>query len=148
MTTTIKDYCKCCKCSALSTLEEQPLIAHGDFSTHSCPQCGHEDFYQAKPLFIPLKTEFYEAFANGTKTKEYRAHSKYWNEKNCKIGRPVTLSKGYGKQQRLNAVIKRFRVIPAKHLGPDTFESLKAIYGLPMPSSIAVIELDVIGGEA
>jgi hypothetical protein len=41
-----------------------------------------------KPLFIPLKTEFYEAFKSRTKDTEYR--------------------KGYGKKHRLQGVIVDF----------------------------------------
>jgi hypothetical protein len=61
-----------------------------------------------KPLFIPLYTEFYEEFKNGTKNIEFRAYGPRWNEKTCVVGRPVVLSKGYGKQNRLNGVVADF----------------------------------------
>lgn len=61
-----------------------------------------------KPLFIPLKTEFYEAFASGVKDTEYRLYGPRWNERTCAIGRAVVLSHGYGIKRRLNGVIVGF----------------------------------------
>lgn len=61
-----------------------------------------------KPLFIPLKTEYFEAFKAGTKTVEYRRAGKRWNDQTCAIGRPVVLSKGYGRQHRLSGTIVGF----------------------------------------
>jgi len=54
-----------------------------------------------KPIFIPLKTEYYEAFEDGSKTEELRLYGPRWNEKTCTVGRQVILSKGYGKYARL-----------------------------------------------
>lgn len=62
-----------------------------------------------KPLFIPLYTQWYEEFANGTKTVEFRNYGPRWNEKTCRIGRKVTISKGYGKKNRLYGVVKGFK---------------------------------------
>ena len=61
-----------------------------------------------KPLFIPLKTEYYEAFCDGSKTEEYRRYGARWNENTCRIGRRGTLSKGYGKHARCSGVIIGF----------------------------------------
>lgn len=60
-------------------------------------------------LFIPLKTEYFEAFKAGTKTVEYRQYGPRWNEKTCRVGRPVVLSKGYGKHERLQGTVTEFR---------------------------------------
>lgn len=60
-----------------------------------------------KALFIPLKTEFFEAFRNGTKTVEYRLFGPRWNYQTCPVGRAVVLAKGYGRT-RLNGVIMGF----------------------------------------
>lgn len=60
------------------------------------------------PLFIPLKTEYFEAFASGSKDTEYRPFGVRWNERTCRVGRPVVLSKGYGKAQRLQGVVAGF----------------------------------------
>jgi hypothetical protein len=62
------------------------------------------------PLFIPLKTAYFEQFKAGTKDTEYRMYWRSWNEKNCYAGRPVTLSKGYGKYERLSGVIESVTV--------------------------------------
>jgi hypothetical protein len=53
-----------------------------------------------KALFIPLKARFYWDFVAGLKDTEYRPYGPRWNEGTCKIGRPVLLSKGYGKRER------------------------------------------------
>jgi len=58
-----------------------------------------------KPLFIPLKTEFYDAFASGEKRVEYRRYGPRWNDDKIRAGREVVLSKGYGKQNRLRGVV-------------------------------------------
>jgi hypothetical protein len=64
---------------------------------------------ESRSLFIPLKTEYFEAFANGSKDTEYRPYGARWNERSCAIGRAVVLSKGYGKQERLEGVIVGFQ---------------------------------------
>lgn len=61
-----------------------------------------------RPLFIPLMTRYYDEFANGSKTVEYRKYGARWNEGTCAIGRRVTLSKGYGKRSRITGVIVGF----------------------------------------
>jgi len=62
-----------------------------------------------KPLFIPLKTEYYEAFADGSKREELRRYGQRWNEKTCAVGREVVLSKGYGKQHRMAGRISKLK---------------------------------------
>lgn len=61
-------------------------------------------------LFIPLKKEYFQAFASGEKTEEYRPLGPRWNEKTCAIGRPAVISNGYGKWDRLYGMVKSFRV--------------------------------------
>ena len=58
-----------------------------------------------RPLFIPLKTEFFLAFEAGTKTIEYRPYGPRWNERTCTVGRDVLLSHGYGTKRRLRAKV-------------------------------------------
>ena len=58
-----------------------------------------------KPLFIPLKTEHWNNFVYGTKDTEYRLEGPRWNSKTCYEGRPVILSKGYGKKHRIRGTI-------------------------------------------
>jgi len=62
-----------------------------------------------KPLFVPLKTDYFEAFANGSKCEELRRYGPRWNEKTCAVGREIVLSKGYGKQHRMSGVIRKFK---------------------------------------
>lgn len=58
------------------------------------------------PLFIPVKTKFYEDFLDGTKDTEYRKAGPRWNKRTCWIGRPAVISKGYGKQNRLYRTVQ------------------------------------------
>lgn len=62
-----------------------------------------------KPLFIPLKRQYFEAFERGEKIAEYRKHGPRWNRETCQPGRPVTLSLGYGKARRLYGYVCGFR---------------------------------------
>lgn len=64
-----------------------------------------------KAMFIPLRAEWFYKIENGEKDTEYRAYGPRWNEKQCRIGRPVTLSMGYGKRRRLSKVISSFAVL-------------------------------------
>ena len=59
-----------------------------------------------KPLFVPLKAVYYHQFEVGLKTFELRRGSdKRWSAKHCYEGRAATLSRGYGKQHRLSAIV-------------------------------------------
>lgn len=77
------------------------------------------------PMFIPLKTEHYENFEKRTKTEEFRPYGARWNEDACRIGRRVTLSKGYGKKHRLSGTITGFRIVE----DPTTLPGWKDCYG-------------------
>lgn len=63
-----------------------------------------------KPLFIPLKSEFYDAFADGSKTTEFRPLGPRWNKRTCPVGREVVLSRGYGKAHRMQGTVEDFYV--------------------------------------
>ena len=91
---------------------------------------------QKKPVFIPLKTEYYEAFCNGSKTVEYRQHGKRWNAKNCEVGRRVTISKGYGKQSRRHGVIVGYQIMWMES------KDWIACYGEPGYAACIEIKLD------
>ncbi len=71
-----------------------------------------------KPLFIPLKAKFFDAFERGEKDTEYRLRGPRWNAETCRIGRRVVLSRGYGKQRRLTGVIASFHydTLPARNI--------------------------------
>src|SRR3954470_8213296 len=63
-----------------------------------------------KPLFIPLKTEWFRQFESGAKDTEYRAYGPRWNERTCRIGRSATVSHGYS-GQRLQRVVAAFKAL-------------------------------------
>jgi len=81
-----------------------------------------------RPLFIPLKTEFYNQFIWGEKDTEFRKYGARWNELTCPPMRPVILSKGYGKKFRRSGVISRFNKTHIDKINPLIRESLKALY--------------------
>lgn len=82
-----------------------------------------------KSLFIPLKTEFYEAFERGEKAQEYRKYGPGWNEKTCAIGRPVVLSKGYGKGARLGGRVASFERRHGSSFTGAAAESIARVFG-------------------
>lgn len=89
---------------------------------------------EGKPLFIPLKTEWFLKFESGTKTTEYRAYGPRWNEKTCQYGRPATLSHGYN-GRRLKRYVVGFAKIP-RRLAPAVAREI-----FPKARSIAAIKL-------
>lgn len=97
-----------------------------------------------KPLFIPLKTEYYEAFKSGDKTEELRTYGKRWNENVCAINRGVILSKGYGAKDRINGVITNFKRQHATLLSDKHKEAIKNIYNT-LDVEIACIEIEING---
>ncbi len=82
-----------------------------------------------KPLFIPLKSEYYEAFEDGTKTEEVRVYGARWNHKTCKVGREVVLSKGYGKHSRMTGKIAFFAKILGTTLSDENKQAVEQVYG-------------------
>lgn len=92
-----------------------------------------------KPLFIPLKREFFEAFEAGTKAHEYRRHGTRWNEETCRIGRRVVISLGYGKQRRRTGTVISFDLCHTPQFLPGWIEC----YGDTHSSAAMIgIELD------
>ena len=94
-----------------------------------------------KPLFIPLKAKFFDQFKNGTKHNmtEYRQRNARWNAENCRIGRRVVLSRGYGKRHRLHGQIIGFHYdnLPASNI-PGWLEC----YGTGGTAACLKIKLD------
>lgn len=95
-----------------------------------------------KPLFIPLKKEYFEEFEAGTKTKEYRVYGPRWNERTCTPRREVTLSCGYGKHRRLKGRVKSFDIESV--IKCRAKDDLFKIYGVRHTMIIAVIEIEII----
>jgi hypothetical protein len=84
---------------------------------------------EARALFVPLRREFFEAFAAGRKTDELRRYGPRWNERTCRIGRPVVLSLGYGKRQRIVGRVERFKKQHGSTFGSTYRASIERIYG-------------------
>ena len=82
-----------------------------------------------KPLFLPLSTEYFEAFANGSKSEELRLYGKRWNEETCKPGREIVISKGYGKHARLKGLIWRFKRQNGNLFGSRYKTAIEKVYG-------------------
>ena len=78
-----------------------------------------------KPLFIPLKREFFEAFKAGQKVEEFRPEGPRWNARTCRIGRPVVLSLGYGKGERLAGRVAGY----SARIEPTQTEAWRTCYG-------------------
>lgn len=82
-----------------------------------------------KPLFLPLKKEYFEAFENGSKLWEVRREGGSWQKKHLISGREIVLSCGYGKQRRLRWVIGNVcRALCA----PNLFDQVYFKHILPM----------------
>lgn len=86
-----------------------------------------------KPLFIPLRTEWFEKFEDGSKDTEYRAYGPRWNERTCRIGREAVLSHGYSGRRmtrRVAGFAKMSRMLApytARQIFPDA-EFIAAIH--------------------
>ena len=77
-----------------------------------------------KPLFIPLRGQFFDAFKAGTKTTEYRRRGRQWTAEHCQIGRRVILSRGYS-GERLHGTVAGFHY----HLLPEHLPGWVECYG-------------------
>ena len=95
-----------------------------------------------KPLFVPLKTEYYEAFANGSKTEELRRYGPRWNEKTCPVGREVVLSKGYGKQHRMAGRVWKFKKQHGSLFGSTYKAAILDVFGT-LDIEIACVSIDL-----
>jgi len=91
-----------------------------------------------KPLFIPLKAKWFEAFEQCKKTIEYRVYGPRWNEKTCRRGRAVTLSYGYGKARRLYGVITGFKVV-----GPQANPAIRETFPTGEQFAAIFIHIDM-----
>jgi hypothetical protein len=94
---------------------------------------------EERPLFIPLRTEFFRAFESGQKDTEFRPYGARWNEHTCREGREVILSLGYGKRERLRGRIESFRASTA----PSRLPSWESCYG-PGECMVACIRIQLV----
>ncbi len=86
-----------------------------------------------RPLFVPLKAQWFHAFASGEKTAEWRRYGPHWNEKHCRPGRRVALALGYTRT-RIEGIITSFDVRPAE--GPAA-----ELYGAGTPCAVIGVQL-------
>lgn len=83
-----------------------------------------------KPLFVPLKSEYFYQFKDGSKTDELRRYGQRWNENTCRIERRAVLSKGYGNHERLSAIISSFAKVNGLDIKrTDYRDSVEKLYG-------------------
>lgn len=95
-----------------------------------------------RPLFIPLKTEFYRAFERGEKTQEYRAWGPRWNEKNLIVGREVILSHGFTRERLNGVIVALLKTDPEYAL---TLPGWITCYGRkPRPAAVITISLEFL----
>lgn len=95
-----------------------------------------------KPLFIPLTGEYFDQFLNGTKPnmEELRPYGPRWNERTCQVGRPVVLSRGYGKQHRITGRVVAFRTSHDEARRPE-YRAIYADKHAGKPAACIRIEL-------
>ncbi len=94
-----------------------------------------------KPLFIPLKAECFDAFAEGTKRFEYRPYGPRWNEHTCRPGRKAILSRGYGKARRMEGVIGATVIVPPSDDFRKIYRSNRPCFAIEI-TQLSVIERD------
>lgn len=91
-----------------------------------------------KPLFVPLKTEYFLAFQRGEKRTEYRPYGPRYNERTCFVGRKVILSHGYS-GARIEGRIRRVRIMAARRV-----QVIRAVYPrLPDNAPVICIEISI-----
>jgi hypothetical protein len=103
---------------------------------------GDDEGTGAPPL-NPVECEFFEAFQRGEKDSELRLYGPRWNERTCPVGRPVILSKGYGRQHRMQARILGFHRRHARTFGSTHRASIERLYG-SLDVDIVEIRLEIL----
>lgn len=99
-----------------------------------------------KDLFLPLKAEHYDSFADGSKRHERRVQGRGWNPGTVVPGRGIILSRGYGKKNRMYGTIISRRVVPFADIAIEHHAALIACYGEEVRAkSILEIEIYIEG---
>lgn len=81
-----------------------------------------------KPLFVPVKSEYYDQMEAGDKPYEIRKYGERWNEKTCAIGREAVISKGYGKKHRFNAKVTQFARLHPEEMSFEAARAAASVY--------------------
>lgn len=66
--------------------------------------------HSQRPMFLPLRTQWFAAFRDGSKRVEWRAYGPRWNRQTAFRGRAVTLSLGYSGARLVGTVLRTRRV--------------------------------------
>ncbi len=74
-----------------------------------------------KPLYIPLRRVYFEAFRLRRKRVEVRRYGPRWNERVCTVGRRVILSCGYS-GPRMFGTIRSFHRKSARSVSKSARE--------------------------
>lgn len=98
-----------------------------------------------KPLFIPLKKQYFDDFIAGRKSCELRKYGPRWNETSCRVGRPVVLSCGYSAKRRVSARVEGFERIRGTELPSKWRRDVVQCYGHDL-LDIAVITIGNLQG--
>jgi hypothetical protein len=101
----------------------------------------------SKPLFLPLTARYYDKFANGEKSREYRRPGGQYNPETCVAGRPVLLSRGYGTQCRMQGVITCCGYSKVQELEGEDRRDVQAVYG-PLCREVFWFGIDLARGES
>lgn len=80
-------------------------------------------------LFLPLNTEWYDMFRNGSKTWEIRGESNRFNINTVRTGRAVEIRKGYQKKGALWGKVGKIQITS------DISKLNKNIYDAAIPTS-------------
>jgi|AntDeeMetageno50_2_1112565.scaffolds.fasta_scaffold05568_2 ASC-1-like (ASCH) protein len=83
---------------------------------------GPEDVDWSDRLFVPLNSEPYWWFADGSKTWELRGVNDQFNERKVRVGRAVELRRGYSTDDSLWGVITGVRFFESVDEIIETFE--------------------------
>jgi hypothetical protein len=94
-----------------------------------------------RPLFVPLKRKYFDAFERGEKMIEYRRAGPRWNRGVCTVGRPVVLSLGYSRGRRLHGRVVAYDERPASALPLSTREAFADCYGDAGAITVACISI-------
>jgi len=98
------------------------------------------------PLFLPLKTEFFNAFKDGTKTHEYRRHGRQFTKKNWFPGRRVNLRRGYSTNDNLYGTVTSFKVFRKSEIIGSLAKTITDLYG-PEDEEICEIGIEIDEAE-
>jgi len=97
-----------------------------------------------KNYFLPVKKEYYWKFVDGSQNCEIRPNNHHgWNTKNIFPGRIITLSCGYGKQNRtekeiIKTVLNIGPLIP-ENIPQWHIDAVEGIYGKKLEWLIAYV---------